>query len=75
MYYLDKNIFLKDDLHVLFISFFSKIYNKKKKLPPYDPLKSLGLIQNNQWSVFINFCQVFGNWTITIGYQWAVNGL
>ena len=28
----NKNIFSKDDLHVLFISFFSKMYNKKKYL-------------------------------------------
>ena len=28
----------KHDLHVLFISFFSKMYNNENYLPPYGPL-------------------------------------
>ena len=36
---LNKNIFSKHHLHVLFISFLCKMYNKKNYLRPYSSLK------------------------------------
>ena len=39
----NKNIFSKHDLHVLFISFFSKMDTKKNYLTCYNPLKNFNM--------------------------------